>query len=103
MTIVTGTPASVNEIQEGVYTVYELGNAINAWLQAEYAAAGDYTVTLTASKSGMRAFTAEAGRPRFLTRPAKSKWKAGSVRVSMVSMGGRCAWRECMKRDHDLG
>lgn len=39
LTIVSGVPASVNEIQEGIYTIYELGAAINAWLQAEYAAA----------------------------------------------------------------
>lgn len=38
LVIVVGTPASANEIQEGRYTVNELGQAIAAWLQAEYAA-----------------------------------------------------------------
>lgn len=38
LTVVVGTPSSANEIQEGRYTAAELGQAINAWLQAEYAA-----------------------------------------------------------------
>lgn len=36
LTVVTGTPASANEIQAGRYTASELGQAINAWLQSEY-------------------------------------------------------------------
>jgi len=38
LTVVSGAPASVNEIQVGTYTAAELAQAINAWLQAEYAA-----------------------------------------------------------------
>lgn len=35
LTVVSGAPASVNEIQAGVYTSAEIAQAINAWLQAE--------------------------------------------------------------------
>lgn len=38
LTIVSGTPASVNEIQVGTYTVAELGEAISAWIASEKAA-----------------------------------------------------------------
>lgn len=38
LTVVSGAPASVNEIQIGTYTAAEIAQAINAWLQAEYAA-----------------------------------------------------------------
>lgn len=39
LVVVSGAPASVNEIQTGRYTVQELAEAINAWLRAEKAAA----------------------------------------------------------------
>lgn len=38
LVIVSGAPASVNEIQVGTYTSAELAQAITAWLQAEFAA-----------------------------------------------------------------
>jgi hypothetical protein len=38
LTVVSGAPAGVDEIQAGTYTAAEIAQAINAWLQAEYAA-----------------------------------------------------------------
>ena len=39
LVIVSGAPASANEIQAGLYTASEIGDAIQAWLQSEKAAA----------------------------------------------------------------
>ena len=38
LTVVSGAPASVNEIQAGTYTSAEIAQAITAWLQSEFAA-----------------------------------------------------------------
>ena len=52
LTVVSGAPASVNEIQAGLYSADELAQAINAWLQAELTAARlHFEVIYTAAAS----------------------------------------------------
>jgi hypothetical protein len=58
LTVVSGTPASVNEIQEGYYTVGELCDRFNAWLGNELANSriyGHYSwASPVSSNTGMR-------------------------------------------------
>ena len=60
LTVVSGAPASVNEIQAGRYTIQEIADAINAWLRSEKAAANidyhcQYTAMFTDTSGGIRA------------------------------------------------
>lgn len=80
LTIVSGAPASVNEIQEGVYTIYELGAAINAWLQAEYAAA-----RLMFSVSYDAAYDNGTDGPRGVLSYSDSGGSAGDIRRAVVT------------------
>ena len=55
LTVVSGNPASVNEIKAGIYTIHELASKITDWLSAEKIAArlhGTYWITVAASSSG---------------------------------------------------
>ena len=60
LTVVSGTPASVNEIQAGRYTCQEIADAINAWLRSEKAAANillhcQYVAYFSDASGGIRA------------------------------------------------
>lgn len=60
LTVVSGAPASVNEIQAGRYSVQEIADAINEWLRSETAAVNisfhmQYTGYFTDPSGGIRA------------------------------------------------
>ena len=60
LTVVSGTPASVNEIQAGRYTCQEIADAINAWLRSEKAAGNillncQYVAYFSDASGGIRA------------------------------------------------
>jgi hypothetical protein len=60
LTVVSGTPASVNEIQAGRYTVQQIADAVNEWLRSEKAAGNidlhcQYTAYFSDASGGIRA------------------------------------------------
>jgi hypothetical protein len=60
LTVVSGTPASVNEIQAGRYTVQQIADAVNEWLRSEKAATNidlhcQYTAYFSDASGGIRA------------------------------------------------
>ena len=60
LTVVSGTPASVNEIQAGRYTCQQIADAVNEWLRSEKAATNidlhcQYTAFFSDASGGIRA------------------------------------------------
>ncbi len=57
LTVVSGAPASTNQIQAGTYSIQEMCEALNRWLGAEKAAGrinGQYSWSLGANTDGIR-------------------------------------------------
>jgi hypothetical protein len=123
LTVVSGAPGSVNEIQAGRYTIQEIADAVNAWLRSEEAANNidlhcQYTAMFSDASGGIRgrwefmdpaAGTVQAGA--WLSWPDETVaafmgWDEATVAVSGATSGGTLSenaplrWRQSMTNDY---
>ena len=78
LTVVSGTPASVNEIQAGRYTCQQIADAVNEWLRSEKAATNidlhcQYTAFFSDASGGIR------GRWEYQDPAAGTTWNGAAL------------------------
>jgi hypothetical protein len=123
LTVVSGTPASVNEIQAGRYTCQQIADAVNEWLRSEKAAGNidlhcQYTAYFSDASGGIRARweyqdpaagTAWNGATlswpddptaTFMGWDEVSITAGGAVATGVVSENAPLRWRQSMTNDY---